>query len=102
MQKRQLGNTWLNITRIGLGTWAIGGGDWKFGWGPQDEKDSIAAIHRALELGINWIDTAPAYGPQCYPHLLFIASAPRRSRCNLLNPRQRVIQPGSPSRLRPR
>lgn len=62
MKKRRLGSTPLEITRIGLGTWAIGGGDWKFGWGPQDEQDSIAAIRRAVELGINWIDTAPAYG----------------------------------------
>lgn len=62
MQKRRLGYTPLEITRIGLGTWAIGGGDWKFGWGPQDEQDSIAAIHRALDLGVNWIDTAAVYG----------------------------------------
>lgn len=62
MQTKQLGNTDLQLTRIGLGTWAIGGGNWKFGWGPQDDSDSIRSIHRALELGINWIDTAPAYG----------------------------------------
>ncbi len=62
MQKRRLGNTSLEITRVGLGTWAIGGGDWKFGWGPQEDEASIAAIRRAIELGINWIDTAPAYG----------------------------------------
>ena len=62
MQTKQLGNTDLKLTRIGLGTWAIGGGNWKFGWGPQDDGDSIRAIHRALELGVNWIDTAPAYG----------------------------------------
>ncbi len=52
----------MAITPIGFGAWAIGGGDWQFGWGDQDEKDSIAAIHRALELGINWIDTAAVYG----------------------------------------
>lgn len=62
MQTKQLGNTDLNLTRVGLGTWAIGGGNWKFGWGPQDDGDSMRAIHRALELGVNWIDTAPAYG----------------------------------------
>jgi aryl-alcohol dehydrogenase-like predicted oxidoreductase len=56
-----LGNSDLAITPIGLGAWAIGG-DWKFGWGNQDDADSIAAIHRALELGINWIDTAAIYG----------------------------------------
>jgi aryl-alcohol dehydrogenase-like predicted oxidoreductase len=59
---RTLGSTGLAITRIGLGAWAIGGGGWEFGWGPQDDRQSIAAIHRALEKGINWIDTAAAYG----------------------------------------
>ncbi len=62
MTKRILGNSDLAITPIGLGAWAIGGGDWQFGWGEQDDRDSIAAIHRALELGINWIDTAAIYG----------------------------------------
>jgi aryl-alcohol dehydrogenase-like predicted oxidoreductase len=62
LKKRQLGQTGLEITRVGFGAWAIGGGDWEFGWGPQDGEDSIAAIHRALEQGINWIDTAAAYG----------------------------------------
>ncbi len=62
MDKRRLGNTDLDITRIGFGAWAIGGGDWAFGWGSQDDKDSIATIHRAVELGINWIDTAAVYG----------------------------------------
>lgn len=62
MQTKQLGNTDLHLTRIGLGTWAIGGGSWKFGWGPQADSDSVRAIHRALDLGINWIDTAPVYG----------------------------------------
>ncbi len=62
MQTRQLGNTDLQITPVGFGTWAIGGGEWVGGWGSQDDAESIAAIHRALDLGINWIDTAPAYG----------------------------------------
>ena len=62
MQTRRLGNTDLSLTTVGLGTWAIGGGDWKFGWGPQDEKDALDAISRAIDLGINWIDTAPVYG----------------------------------------
>jgi aryl-alcohol dehydrogenase-like predicted oxidoreductase len=57
-----LGDTGLEITRIGFGAWAIGGGDWEFGWGAQEDDESIAAIHRALELGVNWIDTAAAYG----------------------------------------
>ena len=61
MKTNALGNSDLNISSIGFGAWAIGG-DWQFGWGPQDEADSIAAIHRALELGINWIDTAAVYG----------------------------------------
>ncbi len=61
MQKRQLGNTDLELTTVGLGTWAIGG-PWQFGWGPQNNDDAIAAIIKALVLGINWIDTAPAYG----------------------------------------
>jgi aryl-alcohol dehydrogenase-like predicted oxidoreductase len=59
---RRLGNSDLKITPIGFGAWAIGGGDWQYAWGPQDDKDSIAAIHRALDLGINWIDTAAIYG----------------------------------------
>jgi aryl-alcohol dehydrogenase-like predicted oxidoreductase len=59
---RQLGNSDMNITAIGFGAWAIGGGDWQFGWGSQDDNDSVAAIQRALDLGINWIDTAAVYG----------------------------------------
>ncbi len=62
METSKLGNSDLNITRIGFGAWAIGGSGWEFAWGPQDDADSIAAIHRALELGINWIDTAAVYG----------------------------------------
>jgi aryl-alcohol dehydrogenase-like predicted oxidoreductase len=57
-----LGATGMQITRVGFGAWAIGGGDWQFGWGPQEDGESVAAIHRALELGVNWIDTAAAYG----------------------------------------
>ena len=59
---RILGNSDLHLTPIGFGAWAIGGGNWEFAWGPQDDKESIAAIHRALDLGINWIDTAAIYG----------------------------------------
>lgn len=62
METRQLGTTDMKITRLGFGAWAIGGGDWEFSWGPQDDQKSVAAIHRALDLGINWIDTAAAYG----------------------------------------
>lgn len=62
MTKKQLGNSDLHITPIGVGAWAIGGGGWQFAWGPQDDQDSIDAIRRALSLGINWIDTAAVYG----------------------------------------
>ena len=62
MQTRPLGNSDLNITPIGFGAWAIGGAGWAFGWGAQDDADSIATIHEALDLGINWIDTAAVYG----------------------------------------
>jgi len=59
---RALGSSGLQITPAGFGAWAIGGGDWSFGWGPQDDATSLAAMRRALELGINWIDTAAVYG----------------------------------------
>jgi len=62
MQTRKLGWTGLNLSTIGLGTWAIGGTGWKFSWGPQDDRESISTIRRALEKGIKWIDTAPVYG----------------------------------------
>ena len=62
LKTTQLGQTGLEITRVGFGAWAIGGGGWEFGWGPQQDEQSIAAIQRAVELGINWIDTAAAYG----------------------------------------
>lgn len=61
METRQLGNSDMHITPIGFGAWAIGG-PWRYGWGTQDDDDSVAAIHHALDLGINWIDTAAAYG----------------------------------------
>jgi len=62
MEKRTFGNSDMEITPIGVGAWAIGGGGWEFGWGPQEDKDSLAAIHEALDRGINWIDTAAVYG----------------------------------------
>jgi aryl-alcohol dehydrogenase-like predicted oxidoreductase len=62
METRKLGNSDLKITPVGFGAWAIGGSGWEFAWGPQDDADSVAAIHRALELGVNWIDTAAVYG----------------------------------------
>ena len=62
MDVTRLGNSSLEITPIGLGTWAIGGGDWIMGWGPQPDGESIATIRRALHRGINWIDTSAVYG----------------------------------------
>jgi len=62
MTLRTLGQSELKITRIGIGAWAIGGGQWEFAWGPQDDQESIAAIRAGLDRGINWIDTAAAYG----------------------------------------
>src|SRR5690348_12906966 len=62
LSTRPLGTSGLDITRVGFGAWAIGGGGWSFGWGPQDDDASIAAMRRALELGVNWIDTAAVYG----------------------------------------
>ena len=59
---RRLGSRGPQITELGFGAWAIGGGDWAYGWGPQDDADSVAAIHRALERGAGWIDTAAVYG----------------------------------------
>jgi aryl-alcohol dehydrogenase-like predicted oxidoreductase len=62
LRTTQLGDTGMEITRVGFGAWAIGGGGWEFGWGAQDDDASIETIHRALELGVNWIDTAAVYG----------------------------------------
>jgi aryl-alcohol dehydrogenase-like predicted oxidoreductase len=62
MQRRRLGNSDLEITTLGVGAWAMGGAGWAFAWGPQDDDQSIAAIHAALDAGMNWIDTAAVYG----------------------------------------
>lgn len=62
MQTRTLGNSDMRLSPIGFGSWAAGGGNWEYAWGPQDDAESIAAIHRALDLGVNWIDTAAVYG----------------------------------------
>ncbi len=59
---KQLGDSDMHLTSIGFGAWAIGGGNWQYGWGSQEDDDSVAAIHRALEGGVNWIDTAAVYG----------------------------------------
>jgi aryl-alcohol dehydrogenase-like predicted oxidoreductase len=62
MKTKTLGNSDLSITPVGFGAWAIGGSGWEFGWGEQDDRQSVDAIHRALELGVNWVDTAAVYG----------------------------------------
>jgi aryl-alcohol dehydrogenase-like predicted oxidoreductase len=62
LKKRFLGKSGLEITTVGFGSWAVGGGGWSFGWGPQDDEASIAAIRRAVSLGVNWVDTAAIYG----------------------------------------
>jgi aryl-alcohol dehydrogenase-like predicted oxidoreductase len=62
MEKKRLGNSDMEITRLGIGAWAMGGNGWAFSWGPQDDAESVAAIHAALDSGINWIDTAAVYG----------------------------------------
>ena len=62
MEQRTLGNSQLKLSTVGLGTWAMGGDDWAFGWGPQDDAASREAVHEAIDSGINWIDTAPVYG----------------------------------------
>ena len=82
MEKKRLGNTDLEITRIGLGAWAMGGGEWIFGWGPQKDDESIAAIRHAVELGINWIDTAAVYGLGHSEEVVAraLADIPRRER----------------------
>lgn len=62
MQTRRLGNSDMEITPIGFGSWAIGGAGWEFGWGAQDDRAAIESIHKALDMGVNWIDTAAVYG----------------------------------------
>ena len=62
MEKRTLGNSDLLITPLGIGAWAMGGGGWAFGWGPQDDAESIDSIRAGIDAGLNWIDTAAVYG----------------------------------------
>jgi aryl-alcohol dehydrogenase-like predicted oxidoreductase len=102
-----LGETGLEITRIGFGAWAIGGGNWEFGWGPQDDDASIAAIHHALELGVNWIDTAAVYGFGRSERIIGRALKGMRERpfvftkCSLLEgPNRRVVQSLEPDSIR--
>ncbi len=107
---RPLGSSGLEITRVGFGAWAIGGGGWSFGWGPQDDADSIAAMRHAIERGINWIDTAPVYGLGHSEEVVgrLLRELPRDDRpmvftkCGLvwnardrMQPPQRVLRPDS-------
>jgi aryl-alcohol dehydrogenase-like predicted oxidoreductase len=62
LERAHLGNNGPDITRLGLGAWAIGGGEWDFGWGPQDDQDSVDTIKHGVESGLSWVDTAAAYG----------------------------------------
>src|SRR5512136_2165096 len=94
MHTRKLGYSDLNLTTIGLGTWAMGGGGWAFGWGPQDDAETIAAIRRALELGINWIDTAAVYGVGHSEEMVGEAIAGRRAEVIIATKCSRVWNPG--------
>lgn len=95
MRTRKLGNTDLELTTIGLGTWGISGGDWPFGWGAQDEQEAIDAIVRAVELGVNWIDTAAVYGNGRSEELLAKAlkQMPEGQRPIIATKCSRVFQP---------
>lgn len=97
MTKKRLGNSDMELTPIGVGAWAMGGGGWAFGWGPQDDAQSIAAIHAALDHGINWIDTAAIYGLGHSEEIVAQALAGRSKRpyvftkCSLVWNEQREI-----------
>ncbi|MGA2974679.1 MAG: aldo/keto reductase [Spirochaetia bacterium] len=95
MKKKPLGKSGLELTRVGLGTWAIGGAGWQFGWGAQDDEDSIAAIHRALDIGINWIDTAAVYGLGHSEQIVGRAIAGRRDRVAVATKCGLVWEPGA-------
>lgn len=84
MEKQRLGSSDLMITRIGYGAWAIGGPGWEYGWGPQSDRDSVNAVLKALELGINWIDTAAVYGLGHSEEVVARALADWPGKCPLL------------------
>ena len=94
MQPRKLGNSDLYLTPLGLGAWAIGGGGWIGGWGPQDDTESIATIHHALDLGINWIDTAPYYGRGHSEEIVGQAVAGRRDKVIIATKCGMIWNPG--------
>jgi aryl-alcohol dehydrogenase-like predicted oxidoreductase len=102
INRRPLGSSGLDITTVGFGAWAIGGGGWSFGWGPQDDIASEDTMRRAIELGINWIDTAAVYGLGHSEEVIghFLRSLPRTERpyvftkCGLIwNERNRMEEP---------
>jgi aryl-alcohol dehydrogenase-like predicted oxidoreductase len=95
MRTQELGKSGLALTRIGLGTWAIGGSGWQFGWGSQDDQDSIATVHEALDLGINWIDTAAVYGLGHSEEIVGRAVAGRRDKLVIATKCGRPTDPGS-------
>ncbi len=97
MKRNRLGVTDLEITRIGLGSWALGGGGWAYAWGPQEDEDSIATIHRALELGVNWIDTAAVYGLGHAEEVVGRALAGRRDKCIVATKCGRLGKKGDPN-----
>lgn len=99
MQLKRLGNSDLNITPIGIGAWAMGGGGWQFAWGPQDDDESIQAIHAALDHGINWIDTAAVYGLGHSEEVVARAMEGRSSRPYIFTKCERVW--GEDRRIRP-
>ncbi len=107
---RPLGSTGMHITTVGFGSWAIGGGGWSFGWGPQEDDASLATLRHALELGVNWIDTAAVYGlghseeivgrllrdlPQSQRPFVFTKCGLIWDRDNSMAEARRVLQPDS-------
>ncbi|HEU5260434.1 MAG TPA: aldo/keto reductase, partial [Gemmatimonadales bacterium] len=98
LRTRRLGVSGLDITTLGLGTWAIGGPGWAYGWGRQDDRQSLAAMRRAIELSVNWIDTAPAYGLGHAEHLvgLLLKDLPAADRPLVFTKCGLVCDPGNP------
>ncbi|HVP17829.1 MAG TPA: aldo/keto reductase [Spirochaetia bacterium] len=95
MRKRRLGSRGPELSVIGLGTWAIGGAGWQYSWGPQDDRDSIAAIHRAMDLGITWLDTAAVCGLGHSEEVVGKAIAGRRSKIMVATKCSRAWDRGS-------
>jgi aryl-alcohol dehydrogenase-like predicted oxidoreductase len=100
LPKRRLGRTDFDITPVGFGAWAIGGPDWGWGWGSQDDTRSIAAIRHAVERGINWIDTAPVYGLGHSEQIVreALSTIPRSQRPLIFTKAGPDLGPGQPQR----